>query len=63
MPKSYHCCATCQHFRIQRTGGRIDMRCSRLGYETKTHYQFRCWDPRADIRRKMNLAEERSQDR
>jgi hypothetical protein len=51
--KSYHCCATCNHFRIRRNQGRIETICQRLGYETKSYYQFNCWDPRPDILEKM----------
>lgn len=53
MPKDYHCCATCQHFRIVHSDGQHVAMCARLGYETRTYYQFNCWDPRPDIRRKM----------
>lgn len=53
MAKNYHCCATCEHFRITRTDDGPALRCARLGYATKTHYRFNCWQPRTDIRSKM----------
>ncbi|WP_035487242.1 hypothetical protein [Alicyclobacillus contaminans] len=53
MVKNYHCCATCRHFAIVREHDKIQPRCTRLGYDTKTHYQFHCWDPRPDIAEKM----------
>jgi hypothetical protein len=56
MAKNYHCCATCKHFRIERLEtkkGHV-AKCSRLGYETKSFYQFNCWDPRPDIVERMN---------
>ncbi|MCL6444926.1 MAG: prolyl oligopeptidase family serine peptidase, partial [Alicyclobacillus sp.] len=51
--KRYHCCATCKHFRMVKEAGGHVPRCIRLGYETRTHYQFRCWTPRPDIREKI----------
>jgi len=51
--KEYHCCATCKNFLIQREDKKLKMMCTRLGYETKTHYKFNCWDPREDIREKI----------
>ncbi|MFB5189894.1 hypothetical protein KKP3000_003285 [Alicyclobacillus fastidiosus] len=53
MKKSYHCCATCQHFRIGREAERVYIRCERLGYATQSHFQFSCWNPRVDIVEKM----------
>lgn len=52
--KDYHCCATCQHFQIKKQQNYLKYYCSRLGFETKTHYKFDCWSPRADIEIKMN---------
>jgi hypothetical protein len=51
--KNYHCCATCRHFAMVRVAEKLQPRCQRLGYDTKTHYQFNCWDPRPDIVAKM----------
>lgn len=51
--KDYHCCATCEHFRITRTDAGIVTRCARLGYATQTRYRFKCWQPRPDIVAKM----------
>ncbi|MDP9727709.1 MULTISPECIES: hypothetical protein [Alicyclobacillus] len=38
---------------------RVRTYCARLGYETRSFYQFRCWTPRPDIiaRMKKNSAE------
>lgn len=51
--KDYHCCATCMHFKMDKKVNGIQYLCSRLGFETKTHYTFDCWNPRDDIRKKM----------
>ena len=51
--KDYHCCATCRNFLIQKIDGKIVTKCKRLGYDTKTHYKFNCWDPRDDIRHRL----------
>jgi hypothetical protein len=59
MTKDYHCCATCKHIRIEKKPGQpANVYCQRLGYETKTHYQFHCWDPRPDIRAKIENQEQ-----
>lgn len=31
----------------------MEYRCSRLGYETKTYYQFNCWAPKDHIKALM----------
>ncbi|MBX6353436.1 MAG: hypothetical protein IRZ10_08865 [Thermoflavifilum sp.] len=59
MRKRYHCCATCVHFRIARQETGVRAWCARLGYDTKTFYQFNCWQPRADIVRRMEKEGER----
>lgn len=53
MAKNYHYCATCEHFRVVRDRRGFALFCSRLGYATKSEYQFNCWLPRADIAAKM----------
>lgn len=63
MPKDYHCCATCRHFSIRRKEDRVEIRCARLGYQTKTSYQFNCWNPREDIRQRMQNEDPASQNR
>nr|WP_303800656.1 hypothetical protein [Alicyclobacillus macrosporangiidus] len=50
-PKDYHCCATCIHFKAERTHGQLRIYCSRLGYDTKPYYKFNCWDPKPGIGR------------
>lgn len=49
--KDYHCCATCKNFKIEKKTTGITYRCSRLGYETKTHYKFNCWEPKEHIKK------------
>lgn len=51
--KNYHCCATCKHFKAEKIDTRMKYLCSRLGYETKTNYQFNCWNPREDIKEQL----------
>ncbi|NJP38930.1 hypothetical protein [Alkalicoccus luteus] len=53
MNSRYHCCATCRHFYAEKTKNGMAYTCVRLGYVTKPNYQFSCWDPRSDIRTKM----------
>ncbi|SET33367.1 hypothetical protein SAMN05421676_10472 [Salinibacillus kushneri] len=52
--KDYHCCATCIHFLVKKEEDTILMKCKRLGYHTKSYYQFDCWDPKPRIRELMN---------
>jgi hypothetical protein len=54
MLKDYHCCATCQHFLIQRVNQTKVVQCKRLGFDTKPSYKFHCWTPRPDIQKKMD---------
>lgn len=54
--KDFHCCATCSHFKVEKTNQKIAYYCSRLGFETKTHYKFDCWNPRENIKKLMNKA-------
>lgn len=49
--KNYHCCATCIHFSAQKKDRKMQYRCVRLGYPTKTHYQFNCWVPKEQVRK------------
>ncbi|WP_177177252.1 hypothetical protein [Bacillus sp. MUM 116] len=49
--KDYHCCATCQHFKAEKNEKGMHYYCSRLGYGTKTHYKFNCWDPKEHIKK------------
>ncbi|XJZ28808.1 hypothetical protein ACF5W4_08485 [Bacillota bacterium Lsc_1132] len=51
--KNFHCCATCINFKVEKDAIGTRYFCSRLGYETKTNYQFNCWNPRDDIKRRM----------
>ncbi|QHS22488.1 hypothetical protein GWK91_05765 [Virgibacillus sp. MSP4-1] len=48
---NYHCCATCVHFLAGREDGKVVTKCKRLGYYTKSNYQFNCWDPKPRIRK------------
>ncbi|UCZ55427.1 hypothetical protein LGQ02_10760 [Bacillus shivajii] len=53
MMKKFHCCATCIHFRAQKTKERMTYYCSRLGYETKPTYEFNCWEPKEQVKKLM----------
>ena len=48
--KNFHCCATCIHFGIKKEEN-ISYFCKRLGFETKTHYVFDCWNPKKHIKK------------
>lgn len=52
----FHACATCVNFQISRTESTVKYFCRRLGYETKTHYQFDCWDPKENVKKLMAKA-------
>ncbi|QDX93204.1 hypothetical protein EEL32_12445 [Brevibacillus laterosporus] len=49
----FHCCATCQHFRVSKgeNGVKTTYSCSRLGFETQSSYRFDCWQPTERVRR------------
>lgn len=49
----YHACATCINFKAEKQEGKMRYYCGRLGYETKTHYQFACWDPKEHVKKLM----------
>jgi hypothetical protein len=49
--KDFHCCATCRHFKAEKKPEGMHYFCSRLGFETKTDYQFNCWSPRENIKK------------
>jgi hypothetical protein len=54
---SFHCCATCIHFRVEKEPGRVGYRCSRLTYETRPDYRFDCWTPQERVKRLMEKRE------
>lgn len=49
--KDFHCCATCIHFEVTKIEGKINYRCSRLGYDTDPKYKFNCWTPKEHVKR------------
>jgi hypothetical protein len=51
----FHCCATCIHIRANKSfnDSKTTYFCSRLGYETKTSYQFSCWEPKEAVKELM----------
>ncbi|MFC0473398.1 hypothetical protein ACFFHM_23550 [Halalkalibacter kiskunsagensis] len=54
MTTRFHCCATCCHFAAEKkSGGGMRYYCERLGFETKTTYQFSCWDPKNHVKELM----------
>ncbi|USK62016.1 hypothetical protein LIT37_12115 [Peribacillus asahii] len=51
----YHCCASCQHFRVLKDNNKkVDYQCSRLNYQTKPNYKFDCWSPKDIVKKRMN---------
>ncbi|WP_079509490.1 hypothetical protein [Mesobacillus jeotgali] len=50
----FHACATCVNFQAEKQNGKMRYYCSRLGYETKSHYQFACWDPKEHVKNLMS---------
>ncbi|MFD1037836.1 hypothetical protein ACFQ3N_05355 [Virgibacillus byunsanensis] len=60
MKSRFHCCATCEHFRIEKqkeASKRIY--CKRLGFDTKPTYQFDCWEPKERVKKSMKKEESR----
>lgn len=53
----FHCCATCIHFRVEKTTEKVAFRCSRLTYETRPNYRFQCWTPKERVRQLMEARE------
>jgi len=49
----FHACATCINFRTDKNGRNLKYYCERLGFETKTHYQFDCWNPKDSVKKLM----------
>ncbi|MEH7885834.1 hypothetical protein V7654_16150 [Bacillus sp. JJ1609] len=49
----FHACASCVNFRLEKSGKTLKYYCARLGFETKTHYQFDCWDPKENVKKLM----------
>ncbi|KKB38507.1 hypothetical protein [Bacillus thermotolerans] len=45
----FHACATCRHFQPVKEKKGMRYLCSRLQYETKPDYQFRCWNPKEQV--------------
>lgn len=52
----FHCCATCEHFRVEKREQGTVYRCSRLTYETRPEYRFNCWTPKEKVRRLLEKA-------
>jgi len=55
---TYHCCATCKSFTVEKTAASTIYKCSRLGFETKTNYQFNCWVPTEKVKALMKKRED-----
>jgi peptidoglycan hydrolase-like protein with peptidoglycan-binding domain len=47
--RSFHCCATCQHYLVKKGSTGITYFCTRLSYDTKPTYQFNCWQPKEKV--------------
>lgn len=52
--RKFHCCATCIHFLAERRNEKMFYMCTRLGFETKTTYQFDCWNPKENVKKLMD---------
>lgn len=50
---TFKVCSTCLNFTIVQSEGERTFYCSRLGYETKPHYAFNCWDPKPKVKQLM----------
>jgi hypothetical protein len=51
--KDFHCCATCKHFKAQKSQSGMSYYCKRLGYNTKPDYKFNCWSPKEHVKKMM----------
>jgi hypothetical protein len=49
----FHACATCINFKAEKSVDNLKYYCARLGFETKTHYQFDCWNPKENVKKLM----------
>lgn len=49
----FHCCATCQHYAVEKTDGKRVTKCARLGFDTHPAHQFNCWNPKDNVRKLM----------
>ncbi|ASS74679.1 hypothetical protein CIG75_06635 [Tumebacillus algifaecis] len=49
----FHCCATCQHYAVNKVAGRSISKCARLGFDTNPKYQFDCWNPKPNVKKLM----------
>lgn len=58
--KTFKVCSTCVNFTIKEIDGERYFYCGRLGYETKPHYSFNCWDPKPKVRKFMEKRERES---
>jgi hypothetical protein len=52
--KDFHCCATCENFRVVKENKKISYSCSRLGFDTKPNYKFNCWVPKEQVKKLIN---------
>ncbi|MYL35623.1 hypothetical protein GLW08_10075 [Pontibacillus yanchengensis] len=52
--KDFHCCATCIHYRVEKTSSGTKRYCERLGYETNPKWQFNCWTPTETVKKLMD---------
>lgn len=56
--KTFKVCSTCVNFTINQTEAATKFYCARLGYETKPHYSFNCWDPKPKVKELMKRLEQ-----
>jgi len=61
--KTFKVCSTCINFTIEKQSGQNKFYCTRLGYETKPHYSFNCWDPKPKVKQLMERLERQDNER
>lgn len=49
--KNFHCCATCESFKAEKSQSGMRYSCNRLGYDTRPNYQFHCWNPKENVKK------------
>jgi hypothetical protein len=50
---SFHACATCIHYKVEKNNNEVIYKCSRLGFETKPTHKFNCWTPKEQVLKLM----------
>ncbi|KMJ60492.1 hypothetical protein AB685_02175 [Bacillus sp. LL01] len=58
----FHACATCKHYQVIKLERGTVYRCSRLGYETKPHFKFNCWQPKENVLQLMKKEQRKTEE-